>query len=218
MAEFRWYGHNCFRIRAREATIITDPVGKVTGYSLPKQSADIVTISHDHPGHANLDALRPEYQVVRGPGEYEMHDVFITGIRTYHDAHRGAERGYNTVYLFEIEGMVVCHLGDLGHPLTTEQVEALGDPDVLLIPAGGGTVIDAATAAEIVSQLEPKVVIPMQFATAIGDQKLGTVEAFCKHLGVQMPEAEEKLVLRQSDLGETMRLVVLTPESEAAKR
>ncbi len=218
MAEFRWYGHNCFRIRAREATIITDPVGKITGYSFPKQSADIVTISHDHPGHTNLDALRPEYQVIRGPGEYEMHDVFITGIRTYHDARRGAERGHNTVYLFEIEGMVVCHLGDLGHPLTTEQAETLGDPDVLIIPAGGGTVIDAATAAEIVSQLEPKVVIPMQFATAIGDRELGTVEAFCKHLGVQMPEAEEKLVLRQTDLGETMRLVVLTPESEAAKR
>jgi L-ascorbate metabolism protein UlaG (beta-lactamase superfamily) len=218
MAEFRWYGHNCFRIRAREATIITDPVGRATGYALPKQAADIVTISHDHPGHTNLDAIRPEYQIVRGPGEYEMHDVFITGIRTYHDPHRGAERGYNTVYLFEIEGMVVCHLGDLGHSLTTEQAEALGDPDILLIPAGGGTVIDAATAAEIVSQLEPKVVIPMQFATAIGDHDLGTVEAFCKHLGVQMPAAEDKAVLRQTDLGETMRLVVLTPESEAAKR
>jgi L-ascorbate metabolism protein UlaG (beta-lactamase superfamily) len=218
MAEFRWYGHNCFRIRAREATIITDPVGRGTGYALPKQTADIVTISHDHPGHTNLDAIRPDYQVVRGPGEYEIHDVFITGIRTYHDARRGADRGYNTVYLFEIEGMVVCHLGDLGHPLTTEQAEALGDPDVLLVPAGGGTVIDAATAAEIVSQLEPKVVIPMQFATPMGDRDLGSVDVFCKHLGVQMPTAEEKISLRQTDLGETMQVVILSPESEAAKR
>ncbi|GIW04920.1 MAG: Zn-dependent hydrolase [Thermomicrobiales bacterium] len=218
MAEFRWYGHNCFRIRAREATIVTDPVGRGTGYVMPKQSADIVTISHNHPGHTNLDAIRPDYNVVRGPGEYEIHDVFITGIRTYHDTRRGAERGYNTVYLFEVEGMVVCHVGDLGHPLTTEQAEALGDPDVLLIPAGGGTVIDAATAAEIVSQLEPKVVIPMQFATPLGDRDLGSVDAFCKHLGVQMPAAEEKFSLRQTDLGETMQVVILSPESEAAKR
>ncbi|HEY8448694.1 MAG TPA: MBL fold metallo-hydrolase [Thermomicrobiales bacterium] len=218
MAEFRWYGHNCFRIRAREATIITDPVGRVTGYAMPKQTADIVTISHDHPGHTNLDAVRPEYQVVRGPGEYELHEVFITGIRTYHDTERGAQRGYNTVYLLEIEGMVVCHLGDLGHPLSTEQIETLSAPDVLLVPAGGGTVIDAATAAEITSQLEPKVVIPMQFATEFGDKTLGGVDVFCKHLGVQVPPAEEKLNLRPSDLGETMRVVVLRPDSEAVKR
>jgi L-ascorbate metabolism protein UlaG (beta-lactamase superfamily) len=218
MAEFRWFGHSCFRIKAREATVLTDPVGRVTGYAMPKQQVDIVTISHDHPGHANLDAVKPEYQLVKGPGEYELHEVFITGIRTYHDDKKGKELGYNTVYLIELEGLVICHLGDLGHILTEEQAEAMAGCDVLLVPAGGGSVLDPTLAAEVVSQLEPKIVIPMQYATEIGDKKLGGVDAFCKQLGIEMPAPEDKLVLRQSDLGEAMRLVILTPESEAAKR
>jgi len=212
MAEFKWFGHNCFRICAREATILTDPLDRSTGYALPKQTADVVTISHEHPSHANLDAVKPEYTTVRGPGEYETHDVFVTGIRTYRDDARGAERGYNTVYLIELENMVVCHLGDLGHALTEEQAEAMANVDVLLVPAGGGDVLDPAKAAEIVGQLEPKLVIPMQYATARGDKKLAGLEAFCKELGREVPPAEDKLVVRSSDLSEPFRLVVLQPD------
>ena len=218
MAEFRWFGHNCFRIKAREATVLTDPVDRRTGYAMPKQVADVVTLSHEHPGHTNLAAVKPEFQVVRGPGEYEIHDVFITGIRTYHDAEKGARLGYNTVYLIELEGMTVAHLGDLGHPLTEEQTEAMSTCDVLMIPAGGGQVITPEVAAEIIGQLEPKVVIPMQFATPIGDKQHGTLADFCKALGVDVPAAEEKAVVRASELGEAMRLLVLAPESEAARR
>jgi L-ascorbate metabolism protein UlaG (beta-lactamase superfamily) len=218
MAEIRWYGHNCFRIRAKEATVIVDPVGRQTGYVLAKQTADVVVISHDHAGHANLNAIKPEFQVVRGPGEYEMHDAFITGIRTYHDAEKGTVHGYNTAYMIELEGMHFCHLGDLGHALTEEQMEVLATCDVLMIPVGGGTVMSVEVAAEMIGQLEPKVVIPMQYATAIGDKSLGGLEPFCKALGVQVPAAEEKLSLRSSELTETMRLVVLNPDSEAARR
>ena len=218
MAEFKWFGHNCVRIRAREATVLTDPVDRVTGYAMPKQTADVVTISHEHPGHANLAAVKPEYQVVRGPGEYEIHDVFITGIRTYHDETKGKERGYNTVYLIELEGMIVCHLGDLGHTLTEEQAEAMSNADVLLVPVGGGDIVSPAKAAELIGQLEPKVVIPIQYATPLGDTALAPLDVFCKELGVEVPAPEDKLVLRQSDLGETMRVVALNPDSEAARR
>ncbi|MGH2531290.1 MAG: MBL fold metallo-hydrolase [Thermomicrobiales bacterium] len=218
MAEFKWFGHNCFRIRAREATVITDPVDRVTGYALPKQTADIVTISHEHPGHTNLNAIKPEYQLVRGPGEYEMHGVFITGIRTFHDQAKGKERGFNTVYVIELEGIVVCHLGDLGHALTEEQAEAMSKIDVLMVPAGGGHVIDSTVAAEIVSQLEPKIVIPMQFATAFGDKKLDGLEPLSKALALEAPTPVDKLALRHADLGETMRLVVLSPDGDGAKR
>jgi L-ascorbate metabolism protein UlaG (beta-lactamase superfamily) len=218
MAEFKWFGHNCFRIRAKEAVVVTDPVDRVTGYVMPKQTADVVTISHEHAGHANLGAIRPEYRVIDGPGEYEVHDTFVTGIRTYHDDERGKKLGYNTVYLIELEGMIVCHLGDLGHTLTNEQAEAMSNVDVLLVPAGGGTVLTPPKAAEVVSQLEPKIVIPMQFATSLGDTDSGSLDAFCKQLGVEVPAAEEKLILRESDLGETMRLIVLTPESESRSR
>jgi hypothetical protein len=219
MAEFRWFGHSCFRIRAREGVVLTDPVGRNTGYALPKQTADIVTLSHDHPGHANLDAVKPEYQLVKGPGEYELHEVFITGIRTYHDEKNGQDLGYHTVYLIELEGLVVCHLGDLGHPLSSEQAEAMAGADVLMVAAGGGAVLDPIRSAELIGQLEPKIVIPMQFATPVGDKALGGLDVLCKQLGIEQPAPEEKLVLRgKSDVGETMRMVVLTPESEAVRR
>jgi L-ascorbate metabolism protein UlaG (beta-lactamase superfamily) len=185
---------------------------------MPKQTADIVTISHDHPGHSNLAAVKPEFRVLSGPGEYEMHDVFITGIRTYHDTAKGKERGYNTVYIFEVEGLRICHLGDLGHPLDAEQTEAMEECDVLLVPAGGGAIVSPEQAAEIVGQLGPKVVIPMQFATETGDAKLGGLERFCKSLGVAVPAPEEKFVVKQSDLSEAMKVIVLAPESEPAKR
>ncbi len=218
MAEIKWFGHNCFRIRAKEATVIIDPVDRVTGYVMPKQTADIVTISHDHKGHSNLNAIKPEYQVVNSPGEYEMHDVFITGVRTYHDAASGAERGYNICYLIELEGIIFCHLGDLGHPLTAEMAELMGSADVLMIAAGAPGIIDFEQAAEVVGQLEPKIVIPMQFATPNGDKHRGDIEAICKPLGVAAPEPTDKLTIRHSDLGDAMQVIVLQPESDGVKR
>jgi len=218
MAEFRWLGHSCFRIKAREATVLTDPVDRITGYAMQKQTADIVTISHEHPGHINLNGVKPEYQVLRGPGEYELHDVFITGIRTYHDTEKGAVHGYNTIYLILVEGILICHLGDLGHPLTEEQAEAISDCDVLIVPAGGGNVLSHDAAADLIAQIEPKIVIPMQYATPNGDSNLGSLEPFAKRLGMEMTESIDKLVLKHSDLPETVRLVVLTPESDPVRR
>jgi L-ascorbate metabolism protein UlaG (beta-lactamase superfamily) len=208
MAEFRWYGHNCFRIRGKDAVVMTDPVGKKTGFALAKQTADIVTVSSQQPEHTNLAAVKPEYDTIDGPGEYEIHDIFITGIRTHQDEANGAERGHNTSYLIELDGMVICHLGDLGHSLSEEQTEAMTDVDVLLVPAGSRQ-LDPARAAEIAGQLGPKVVIPMQYATASGDRDLLGLDAFCRNLGVTPPESEEKLTIKSSDLGDTMRLVVL---------
>ena len=208
MAEIRWYGHNCFRIRGKDAVILTDPVGKDTGYSLAKTTADVVTISSQSPEHTNLNAVKPEFDTVTGPGEYEMHDVFITGIRTHLDEEKGKVRGHNTVYLIEMDGMTFCHLGDLGHALGSEDAEAIGDVDVLLVPAGS-TTLGPAKAAEVTSRLSPKVVIPMQFATASGDRNLASLESFCRNLGVDVPEPAEKLSLKASDLGETLQVVAL---------
>ena len=218
MAEIRWYGHNCFRIKSKEATVMIDPVGRQTGYAMAKQTADIVLFSHDHPGHANINAIKPEFQIIRGPGEYEMHDVFVTGIRTYHDAEKGAVSGYNTAYILEAEGISFCHMGDIGHVLTDSQLEAMNGCDVLMIPIGGGTVITTEQAVEMVGQLEPKILIPMQYATEIGDKKLGALEPFCKALGWPVPVAEDKLVLKRTELTETMRLVTLNPESEPVRK
>jgi L-ascorbate metabolism protein UlaG (beta-lactamase superfamily) len=208
MAEIRWYGHNCFRIKGKDAVVLTDPVGKSTGFALAKQTADLVTVSSPQPEHSNLGAVKPEYKTIGGPGEYEIHDVFVTGVRTHLDDANGQKLGHNTAYLIELDGMVICHLGDLGHTLSAEQAEVMSDVDILLVPAGGKN-LDPARAAEITSQLTPKVVIPMQFATKTGDKDLTGLEAFARNLGVDLPPSEEKLAVKSSDLGETMRLVVL---------
>lgn len=208
MAEFRWYGHNCFRIRGKDAVVITDPVGKGTGFTLAKTTADVVTVSSPQPEHANLAAIKPEFDTIDGPGEYEIHDVFVTGIRTHLDEANGTEKGHNTAFLIELDGMVICHLGDLGHALSAEHTEAMSDVDVLLVPAGSKS-LDPARAAEIASQLSPKVVIPMQYATASGDRGLTGLEVFGRNLGVSLPEPQEKLTLKSSDLGDAMRVVVL---------
>ena len=217
MADIRWYGHNCFRIRAKEANIVTDPVDRATGFAMPKVTADLVTVSHQHAGHINLAQIRPDppYQVIDGPGEYEIHDVLVTGVRTYHDAERGAKRGYNTIFSMQVEGMSICHLGDLGHVLSQDQAEALGNPDIVLVPAGGDNsgIIDPSRAAEIIGQIEPKLVIPMQYAAGNGDRGLGDLASFCKALGVETPAPEDKLVIRSSELTDVMRVVALTPET-----
>src|SRR5918996_5730200 len=208
MAEFRWYGHNCFRIRGKEAVAMPGRVDKKTVFPRAEQAADIVTVSSPQPEHANLAAVKPEFDTIDGPGEYEIHDVFVTGIRTHQDETNGAQRGHNTSYLIELDGMVICHLGDLGHALSEEQAEAMTDVDILLIPAGSRN-LDPARAAEIAGQLAPKVVIPMQYATASGDRDLLGLDAFCRNLGVTPPQPEEKLNVKASDLGDTLRLVVL---------
>lgn len=190
-----------------------DPVGKNTGYSLPKQPADIVTLSHEHPGHANLTAIKPEYQVISGPGEYEMNDVFITGIRSYHDKEKGSEQGYNTMYLVALDGFIYGHLGDLGHPLRENEIEALGSVDVLFAPAGGGPLLSPSEVAEVVGSISPKVVIPMQFRTAKGDKSRDDVAAFCKQLGAGTPEPVEKLVVKSSDLTDQMQVIILKPDN-----
>ncbi|HET8626670.1 MAG TPA: MBL fold metallo-hydrolase [Thermomicrobiales bacterium] len=211
MAEIKWFGHDCFRVRGREATILMDPVGKTTGYALPKQKADIVTVSHPHPGHNALGQVQDGYFLIDGPGEYEVSDVFIKGIRTFHDNERGQRHGFNTIYVLELEDLRICHLGDLGHTLTEEQAELLDDVDVLMVPVGGGNALDSVGANEVIGQIEPRIVIPMHFQTAAGDTTSDRVERFCKELGIENLASQEKLTVRKGDLPDNVKVVILEP-------
>ena len=132
--EIVWLGHSCFRIRGREATVLLDPCPPTTGYSIGKPTADIVTISHQHDDHTYLKAVAGNPTVLEGPGEYEIHGAFITGISTYHGGDEGAERGASIAFGVEMEDIRVCHLGDLGHSPTAEQAEEMTGADVLLVP------------------------------------------------------------------------------------
>ena len=198
--EISWLGHSCFRIKGAHATVITDPYSPDLGYTLGKPTARIVTVSHQHPGHSYVQGVGGEPKLVTGPGEYEIGDVLIIGLPTFHDGEKGGKRGKNTIYLMEVDEVAVCHLGDLGHLLTTEQVEEMGNVDVLLLPVGGVSTIDAPMAAELVRQLEPKVVLPMHYKTEALNRELEPVARFLKEMGVQEVDSKPKLSLTKVNL------------------
>lgn len=207
--DISWLGHSCFRIRGRQATVITDPYPPDLGYSLDKPTAHIVTISHQHPGHAYIQGIGGEPRPVTGPGEYEISDVLITGIATFHDQERGEKRGKNTVYLMKVDEVSVCHLGDLGHVLTTGQIEEISDVDVLLLPVGGVSTIDAPMAAEVVRQLGPKAVIPMHYKTKALGWELEPVERFLKEIGVKEVNSQPTLSVTRSSLPVSTQVFLL---------
>ncbi|MCH8948940.1 MAG: MBL fold metallo-hydrolase [Chloroflexi bacterium] len=209
--EISWLGHSCFRLRGREAAIVTDPCPKSTGYSIGRPAATAVTISHDHPDHSNVAAVTGDPHVVKGPGEFEIAGVLIMGVRTYHDDTQGSELGRNTAYVLEIDDVRICHLGDLGHVPTPEQVEELSGVDVLLAPVGGGSTIDATAAAETVSLIGPKLVIPMHYKTPAAKAKLEPLDRFLKEMGADgaLDERQPKLTVTKSTLPEQTKVIVL---------
>jgi L-ascorbate metabolism protein UlaG (beta-lactamase superfamily) len=198
--EISWLGHSCFKLKGRQATVITDPFSPDLGYSLGKPTATIVTVSHRHPGHCYTEGIGGNPRSVTGPGEYEISNVLIIGIATFHDENRGSIRGKNTIYLIEMDEISVCHLGDLGHVLTDEQVEELGNVDVLMVPVGGVSTINASMAAEVVRQLEPKVVLPMHYKTPVINRELEPVDRFLKEIGAHDIAPQDKLSLSKTNL------------------
>jgi len=207
--EIRWLGHSCFRIRGSHSTVITDPYSPSLGYSLGKPTAHVVTVSHQHPGHSYVQGVTGEPRLVTGPGEYEIGGVLIIGVSTFHDNQRGKSRGRNTVYLVEIDEVSICHLGDLGHVLTADQLEEIGDVDVLLLPVGGVSTIDAPIAAEVVRQLEPKAVVPMHYKTEALNWELEPVDRFLKEMGVKEINPQPKLSFTRSNLPITTQVFSL---------
>ncbi len=198
--DISWLGHSCFRIRGVHATVITDPYSPDLGYSLGKPTARIVTVSHQHPGHSYVQGIGGEPKLVAGPGEYEISGVLIIGMATFHDGEEGRKRGKNTAYLMEVDEVSVCHLGDLGHVLTTEQVAEIGNVDVLLLPVGGVSTINAPMAAEVVRELEPKAVVPMHYKTEALKRELEPVDRFLKEMGVKEVNSTPKLSFTKANL------------------
>ena len=209
--EITWLGHSCFRIRSSHGVIITDPFSPDTGYILGKLTARIVTVSHQHPNHNYTQGIAGDQtKIITRPGEYEVSDILILGITTFHDNEQGKKRGKNTVYLIETDEVSICHLGDLGHVLTSQQVEQLENIDVLLLPVGGFTTINATMAAEVVRQLTPKVVVPMHYKTpALKNIELDPVDRFFKEIGVSNVTIQPKITITKSSVPETMQVYLL---------
>lgn len=206
--EITWLGHSCFKIKGREVTLVSDPYDESLGYPPVKLTANIVTLSHSHPGHSYAAGIDGNPKLISRPGEYEVSDVFILGLSNFHDPGQGKTRGGNISYLVEIDEVTLCHLGDLGHLPSPRQMEELSGTEILFLPVGGVSTINAKMAAEIVRFLNPKVVIPMHYKTEVATW-LEPLDRFLKEMGLREVSPQPKLSITRSSLPAETQVRVL---------
>ena len=211
--EIGWHGYSCFRLTERNsASIVTDPFDKSIGLPAPRLKADVVTISHEAPGHSNSDIVKGA-RTITGPGEYEIGGAFITGVNTSSTKpETDSETFLNTAYVIDYESASVCHLGDINTIPSQTQIEALGTVDVLLLPVGGGKGLNAAQAAEIISLIEPSIVVPMHYRIGNIKVKLDPLSRFLKEMGLGKINPEPNLKVVKSSLPEETQVRVLDPK------
>jgi L-ascorbate metabolism protein UlaG (beta-lactamase superfamily) len=208
--KIKWYGHACFLMTSSAGTrVLTDPFDETVGYPVPSVEADYVTVSHDHFDHNAVRIVKGQPKVAKGPGTHRLGDIEAKGVGTFHDDVRGAKRGLNTVFVFDIDGIRVCHLGDLGHVPGPEQVSEIGGVDVLLVPVGGTYTIDAGGAASVTGLLAPRIVIPMHFKTPALSFPLDPVDSFLQRMGGGTRTGAATLEVSKEDLGGPRRICVL---------
>jgi L-ascorbate metabolism protein UlaG (beta-lactamase superfamily) len=210
----KWLGHSCFKITSKTGIrILTDPFDDNVGYKIPAVETDIITISHGHYDHNFVDCVKGNFEVINKVGNFYVKDIPITGIHTYHDAEEGAKRGNNIVYTYEIDGMKLCHLGDLGHELVPSQIEMIGKVDVLLIPVGGVYTINFEEAVKVVQQINPCIVIPMHYKTSALKFNLEGVENFTANFeSVERPSSQVLEIQKENINFDKPRLYILKYE------
>ena len=207
--EIVWYGLSCFRITERKhAAVVTDPYNGKLGLPSLKLKADVVTVSHDAKGHNHTKAVAGVQHLLNGPGEYEIGNVFVTGITTKSDA----KTNKNVIFMYDFNGLTVAHLGDMQKVPSQTQIEALEEVNILLLPVGGGNSLNAAQASELVSMIEPNIVIPMHYKMPGIKLELDEVDRFLKEMGVTEPKEEASLKVTSSNFQEETEIVLLTPK------
>lgn len=205
--EITYLGHSSFKIDGKETSIVCDPFDpNKVGIPFSKTSADIVTVSHDHFDHSNVKDIKGDFICFDSPGEYEIKGSEIIGVSSFHDKSQGAERGQNTIFVIEVDGVKICHLGDLGCDLSSDQLEKIDGIDILMIPVGGGPTINAKEAAKVISEIEPKIIIPMHFRAGKMNA-LDSIDNFLKEIG-KNPKSVDKLKITKKDLPEDMEVII----------
>ena len=185
MMTVTWYGHSCFRLESKDTSLLIDPFSQEIGLRPPKIKDNIVLVSHQHYDHNNIEGMPEDSFLIKGPGEYEVKGVFIRGIQSLHDKSQGQERGLNTIYVIKMEDMTLAHLGDFGEArLSEEQIEKIGDIDILMIPVGGTYTINYKEAVEVINQIEPKVAIPMHYKIQGSKSDIDGPEKFLKEISL----------------------------------
>lgn len=214
--EITWYGHSCFRITERgQTTVITDPYDETIGLPPLKLRGDVVTISHETPGHGAAGAIKGEPFVINSPGEYEIGGTFIYGYAMHHvDENTGFARR-NVAYLIDYPtGLNVLHLGDLSHVPDQRTIQGLGQVNVVLVPVGGGNSLKASTAAEVIALIEPQYIVPMHYQIPGLKVELEPVEKFLKAMGVSRVHEDDALRVTTNELPEQPQIVVLNLKAE----
>jgi len=208
----KWFGQSCFMITSENGTkVLTDPFHKMLGYKLPEIEANIVSTSHNHSDHNNINAIKGNFKHINELGIFLKDGIEIKGVDTFHDKVSGSRRGKSTIYNFKIDGINICHCGDLGHVLNLKQIEEIGSVDILLLPIGGLATINAFDAAQVMKQLNPAIIIPMHYRTkALGllGYVFGSVDKFISVSGLKAKEYE-KLELNKTNMKDYSGIVVL---------
>jgi len=214
--QISFLGHSCFRLKGRDVRILIDPFVSTKDVRLKKQETDVLLISHEHDDHNDRSVIKDPKttKIFAGPGEYEVKGAHIRGIATFHDTSRGSERGWNTVYIIEIDGITICHLGDLGEELDDDLVEDIGEVDIVLVPVGGTYTINAGQAAEIIRELDPRIVIPMHARESGFDytEKFDTLDDYIKADGSEVGKMDI-LKINAGDFATEGRKIVILERS-----
>jgi len=209
-----WYGQSCFKIQtkphrgAEEVIIFTDPFDKSIGLKPPQGSADLVLVSHNHSDHNNIKSLKGKPFIIDAEGEYSVKDVYIEGISSFHDNEKGILRGLNNIYTIRSEELTVCHLGDLGHILTEKQIDKIGEIDILMIPIGGTYTIDGKEAEKVISQIDPKIIIPMHYKVPGLNIEIAGEEEFAKEIGLEIESEIKKFSIKAADIADIQNKVI----------
>ncbi|KKQ51700.1 MAG: Zn-dependent hydrolase of the beta-lactamase fold-like protein [Parcubacteria group bacterium GW2011_GWD2_38_11] len=214
--QIQYYGHSCFKITTKpggrateDITLFFDPFGKELGIRPPQGQADVVFVSHSHPDHSNISAIKGDPVIIETAGEYAVKGINVVGVDSFHDNVEGAERGRSTIYILEAEELKICHLGDLGSDLSGKQLEEIDGVDILFIPVGGTSTIDGKKAAELVRKIEPAIIIPMHYKTNGSVAEIEDESKFCNEMGNCPKEKIAKYTVKKKDLGEKKMEIVL---------
>jgi L-ascorbate metabolism protein UlaG (beta-lactamase superfamily) len=211
--KIKWLGHSCFLITSSTGVrILTDPFDETVGYKVPEAEADIVTTSHDHFDHNYVKAVKGEYVHINTSGRHNVKGIDILGVDTFHDEAGGSKRGGNVVFTYLVDGMKICHLGDLGHILTEEQLNQIGRVDVLLLPVGGTFTIDYREASELAGKMNPRLIIPMHFKTPVMKFDIDGVDKFVAGKDSVESIDENELEITPESFNTLARIVVLNYE------
>ena len=210
--KIKFYGHACFSIEDGKKVVVNDPYNDSIGLKLPVISANVITVSHNNEAHNNVSVIEGEPRIFNWPGEYETMGIHFKGVNSFHNAKEDKEQLENVIFTIHINGIHICHLGAQGTKLTSEQLEQVGDIDILLIPVGKTESVDAKKAKEIVEQIEPRIVIPMMYQTEGNNRGLDTLDNFLSIMGSEGIDAVDEFVVKRSELPEdNSKIVVINP-------